>query len=144
MADSKMYVSDPNVWRTFMKKAHSHDTLMMDTQLGGGMTSTHKTHSKLIPVEVADDVISVTNVTPMASLLARAESNYKRKVKLDLPRVPLNESKIEKSRRLSRKSHDMNQEKVGRKRRKTLKDAKPLWMDIANNMRVEDKEIEFE
>ena len=142
MAGSKMYVSDPNVWRTFMKKAHIHDTLMMDTQLGGGMTSKHKTQSKLIPVEVADDVISVTNVTPMASLLARAESNYKRKVKLDLPRVPLNESKIEKPR--SRKSHDMNQEKVGRKRRKTLKDAKPLWMDIANNMRVEDEEIEFE
>ena len=141
MADYKMYVSDPNVWRTFMKKTHSHDTVMIDTQLGGGMTSIHKTQSKLIPVEVADDVISVTNVTPMASLLARAESNYKRKVKLDLPRVPLNERKIEKPR--SRKSHDINQEKVGRKRRKTLKDAKPLWMDIANNMRVEDEEIEI-
>ena len=75
-------------------------------------------------------------------LLARAESNYKRKVKLDLPRIPLNERKIEKPR--SRKSHDINQEKVGRKRRKTLKDAKPLWMDIVNKMRVEDEEIEFE
>ena len=119
MADSKMYVSDPNVWRTFMKKAHSHDTLMMDTQLGGGITSTHKTQSKLIPVEVADDVISVTNVTPMASLLARAESNYQRKVKLDLPRVPLNESKIEKPR--SRKSHDMKPRKSWSKTAKNFK-----------------------
>ena len=78
MADSKMYVSDPNVWRTFMKKAHSHHTVMIDTQLGGGMTSIHKTQSKLIPVEVADDVISVTNVTPMASFISKSRKQLQK------------------------------------------------------------------